>query len=85
MAQCGSALQCAAAMRRVNPWLIARNQRVDEALNAAADDGDMAPFSRLLALLQQPYLPPVDAAALRAYTHPAAAELSTSFQTFCGT
>ncbi len=80
----GAALR-AAAMRRVNPWVIARNQRVDEALNAASDDGDMTPFNWLLALLRQPYTPPANAADLQAYTHPAAAELSTSFQTFCGT
>jgi len=85
LAQAGSAMACAAAMRRVNPWIIARNQRVEEALSAASQDGDLAPFNRLLALLQQPFSQPVDAALLQAYTQPAPAAQSACFQTFCGT
>jgi uncharacterized protein YdiU (UPF0061 family) len=85
LAQAGSPQACAAAMRRVNPWVIARNQRVEEALTAASQDGDLAPFNRLLALLQQPFTPPPDAAQLQAYTQPAPATQSACFQTFCGT
>ena len=42
-------------MRRVNPLYIPRNQRVEEALSAASDHGDMAPFHALLAVLQHPF------------------------------
>ena len=50
-----SAADRAANMRRVNPAFIPRNHRVEAALNAASDNGDMAPFHRLLAILQRPY------------------------------
>ena len=42
-------------MRRVNPYVIARNHRVEEALAAASDEGDLAPFERLLDALRRPY------------------------------
>ena len=44
----------AAAMRAVNPRIIPRNHRVEEALAAASDDGDLAPFERLLDALGAP-------------------------------
>jgi len=71
----------AARMRRVNPWTIPRNHRVEEAL-AAATDGDLAPFRRLLAALRRPY---DDAPELAPYAEPAPAALTASYQTFCGT
>ena len=43
-----------AAMRAVNPWVIPRNHRVEEAL-AAAQRGDMAPFDALSAVLARPF------------------------------
>jgi uncharacterized protein YdiU (UPF0061 family) len=46
-----------AAMLRVNPAYIPRNHRVETALAAAAERGDMAPFDTLLRLLQQPFDP----------------------------
>ena len=45
----------ARAMRSVNPLVIPRNHRVEEALAAASDEGDLAPFERLLDALRQPY------------------------------
>ncbi|MGZ5276701.1 MAG: protein adenylyltransferase SelO, partial [Caldimonas sp.] len=41
----------AGRMRRVNPWVIPRNHRVEEALAAASDEGDLGPFEGLLAAL----------------------------------
>jgi serine/tyrosine/threonine adenylyltransferase len=72
----------AAAMRRVNPLVIPRNHRVEEALEAASDDGDLAPFGRLLDALRRPY---EEAAEHLAYAEPAPAEVTASYRTFCGT
>jgi uncharacterized protein YdiU (UPF0061 family) len=69
-------------MRRVNPWLIPRNHRVEEALAAASDDGDLGPFDRLLEALRQPYDERADRAG---YAEPAPAEVTACYQTFCGT
>jgi len=72
----------AQAMRRVNPIVIPRNHRVEEALAAASDHGDLAPFERLLDALTKPY----DEAPERAlYAEPAPAELTARYRTFCGT
>ena len=70
------------AMRRVNPFVIARNHRVEEALAAASDDDDLAPFERLLAALREPF---VEDDAQAPYAQPAAREVTDSYQTFCGT
>ena len=69
-------------MRRVSPWLIPRNHRVEEALAAASDDGDIGPFDRLLTALRSPYLE-TDAGCI--YAEPAPAEVTERYQTFCGT
>jgi len=69
-------------MRRVNPWLIPRNHRVEEALAAASDDEDPGPFDRLLEALRRPY---DETAAHARYAEPAAAEITASYRTFCGT
>ena len=45
----------AANMRRVNPAFIPRNHRVEAALTAASEHGDIAPFHQLLAILQRPF------------------------------
>ncbi len=72
----------AGAMRRVNPWLIPRNHRVEEALNAASDEGNLAPFEQLLNALQQPF---DEDPALARYAEPASGEFMAEFRTFCGT
>ncbi|MCX7423853.1 MAG: YdiU family protein [Planctomycetia bacterium] len=72
--------QAHAAMRSVNPVVIPRNHRVEEALAAAEDHDDLSVLHRLLATLAMPYeigtdtpmyqeLPPDDC----------------SYRTFCGT
>ena len=72
----------AGRMRRVNPWVIPRNHRVEEALAAASDDGDLGPFEGLLDALRQPY---EEAPAHATYAEPAPVALTASYRTFCGT
>jgi serine/tyrosine/threonine adenylyltransferase len=69
-------------MRRVNPWIIPRNHRVEEALAAASDDEDLRPFDRLLEALRRPY---DDTAGNARYAEPAPAEVTACYRTFCGT
>ncbi len=69
-------------MRRVNPWLIPRNHRVEEALDAASDEGDLALFGQLLNALQRPF---AEDPALARYAEPAPGEFMAEFRTFCGT
>ena len=72
----------AAQMHRVNPWVVPRNHRVEEALNAASADADMAPFERLLAALLHPF---EERPEFARYAEPAASEVTAAYQTFCGT
>jgi uncharacterized protein YdiU (UPF0061 family) len=72
----------AGAMRGVNPLVIARNHRVEEALAAASDDGDLGPFERLLDALRRPYDETVE---LAPYAEPAPAAVTARYRTFCGT
>jgi len=72
----------AARMRSVNPWVIPRNHRVEEALAAASDDDDLGPFERLLAALRRPYDEIADHAP---YAEPAPVEVTACYRTFCGT
>jgi uncharacterized protein YdiU (UPF0061 family) len=69
-------------MQGINPWLIPRNHRVEEALAAASEDGDLQPFRQLLAALRRPF---DEDTGLAHYAEPAPAELTASYQTFCGT
>ena len=69
-------------MRSVNPFVIARNHRVEEALAAASDADDLAPFERLLEAVRQPY----DESAEQApFAEPAPAAVTACYRTFCGT
>jgi uncharacterized protein YdiU (UPF0061 family) len=72
----------AAAMRGVNPYVIPRNHRVEEALAAASDSGDLAPFERLLAALRRPY---DEDESLAPWAEPAPPAVTACYQTFCGT
>ncbi len=71
-----------ATMKCANPWLIARNHQVENALDAAVDRNDLTPFDALLAALRMPF---EERNADRHYTEPAAPEITASYQTFCGT
>jgi serine/tyrosine/threonine adenylyltransferase len=75
-------IERAKAMRSVNPFVIARNHRVEEALAAASDQEDLAPFDRLLQALRQPY---VEAPEQAPYAEPAPAAATACYRTFCGT
>ncbi len=70
------------AMRSVNPYVIARNHRVEEALAAASDHGDLAPFERLLDALGRPY---DESGDLAHFARPAPAAVTARYRTFCGT
>lgn len=77
-----AAKERAERMRRVNPWIIPRNHRVEEALAAASDKGDLVPFEALLNALQKPF---EENPALARYAEPASGEFMAGFRTFCGT
>jgi uncharacterized protein YdiU (UPF0061 family) len=70
------------AMRSANPRIIPRNHRVEEALAAASDQDDLAPFQRLLDAVRRPY---DDANELAPYAEPAPVAMTASYRTFCGT
>ena len=72
----------ATRMRRVNPWIIPRNHRVEEALAAASDNEDLGPFDRLLEALRHPY---DETAGNARYAEPAPADVTACYRTFCGT
>ncbi len=72
----------AAAMRGINPYVIARNHRVEEALAAATNDGNLVPFERLHDALSRPF---DEDDSLAEYAEPAAANVTAGYRTFCGT
>jgi uncharacterized protein YdiU (UPF0061 family) len=72
--------QAVALMRRVNPVVIPRNHRVEEALTAA-EAGDMEPFRRLLDAVRAPF---VETAANEPYRAGPPAGCGR-YRTFCGT
>jgi len=76
-----SPLDRAQAMRRVNPAFIPRNHRVEEALSAAVERSDYAPFERLLKILANPY---DDQPEFAAFAEPPPSGQGT-YRTFCGT
>jgi len=65
-----------------NPIIIPRNHRVEEALIAASDHADLAPFEAMLQALRRPY---EDNPGLTRYAEPAPPEVTEKYQTFCGT
>jgi uncharacterized protein YdiU (UPF0061 family) len=77
----GDAAARLAAMRAANPAFIPRNHLVEEAIRAAEDAGDLAPFHALLDRVTRPHA--YDPADQR-YALPPRPEQVVS-QTFCGT
>jgi len=71
----------AQSMDRVNPIYIPRNHKVEEALDAAIDQEDLTPFTKLLAVVSQPF---DEVAGNEAYAVPAPAT-DMPYRTFCGT
>ncbi len=68
------------AMDRVNPLYIPRNHLVEDALDAATFE-DLAPLTRLLEVLRDPY---TERPGQEHYTEPAPSD-SAPYRTFCGT
>lgn len=68
-------------MNQHNPAVIPRNHQVEAALKAAAENGDLAPFTSLLAALKCPYS---DNENQSAYRNPPPVE-DENYRTFCGT
>lgn len=71
----------AARMCSVNPRIIPRNHKVEEALGAAVL-GDLGPYLRLVDAVRRPF---DDDPALAAWSEPAPAAFTCGFRTFCGT
>ena len=69
-----------AVLRAVNPAVIPRNHRVEEALSAAEDHDDLSVLHRLLAVLASPYEARAD---LAQYQDPPPDD--SNYRTFCGT
>ncbi len=72
----------AEAMRRASPRIIPRHHRVEAALDAASETGDLVPFRRLLDALRRPF---DDDPSLDEFAQPAPRELTAAYRTFCGT
>ncbi len=70
-----------AMMLTANPAYIPRNQKVEEVLAAATDDGDTAPLHALLSVLDEPYRIRPE---LESYRQPMAAAQGP-YRTYCGT
>jgi uncharacterized protein YdiU (UPF0061 family) len=68
-------------MRRSNPAYIPRNARVEEALEAAAKDGDLEPFGKLLDVVRNPFAHDRD---LPRYSEPPTPD-TPRYRTYCGT
>jgi len=77
-----ASLQRAERMLGINPIIIPRNHRVEEALTTASRDRDMGPFVQLLAAIQQPFVEMPEHAR---YAEPAPASVTACYRTFCGT
>jgi uncharacterized protein YdiU (UPF0061 family) len=61
---------------------IPRNERVEEALEAAQERGDLGPFERLLEAVTKPF---EAREGFEVYARPAPREVTARYQTFCGT
>lgn len=68
-------------MRSSNPAVIPRNHRVEEALEAAVEQGDYSVLKQLLAVLSQPYAYTPEQDEYAALPEPS----SRPYRTFCGT
>lgn len=64
-----------------NPLVIPRNHKVEEALQAASDSGNLNLFENLLEAISHPTTPPLDAS----YAEPATLDYTQGYRTFCGT
>ncbi len=81
MQEPGDPAQRAAAMDLVNPRIIPRNHKVEEALSAAVA-GDLSPFEALLAAITDPFS---DTSGPDAFALPPPSGFADTYRTFCGT
>lgn len=72
----------AAELRAANPIYIPRNHLVEEALAAAVDANDLAPFEKILHAVQNPF---DEDPGFARYAAPASNEFTANYRTFCGT
>ncbi len=79
--EAGGILGAAAHMRTVNPAYVPRNHRVEEIIQAAVEQADLAPFRALRNVLAHPYDDQPDQSAYRAPPQPEERVRNT----FCGT
>jgi uncharacterized protein YdiU (UPF0061 family) len=77
----GAPAERAAAMRLENPAYIARNHRVEQAIEAAVERADFTVFGDLLAVLEHPF---EESVGRQAYAQPPL-PAERVLQTFCGT
>ena len=70
-----------AVMRAANPAFIPRNHLVEEAISAAVNNGNLAPFESLLTVLSKPF---EDQPSYDRYANPPRPDQVVQ-QTFCGT
>lgn len=68
-------------MRHSNPAVISRNHRVEEALEAAVNQGDYSVLERLLNVLSQPYAHSPEQEEYTTLPEPS----DRPYRTFCGT
>lgn len=68
-------------MKKANPSVIPRNQKVEEALEAAVHEGDLSVFQQLLKVLQDPYAYSGEEEAYAELPKPS----DQPYRTFCGT
>ena len=66
-------------MKKFNPVVIPRNNKVEETLRAA-EENNIDPFNKLLKILKDPY---VNQKEIREYQIPS--NTNKNYQTFCGT
>ncbi|ANM30992.1 hypothetical protein ABI59_17555 [Acidobacteria bacterium Mor1] len=76
------AAEVAESLRAVNPVYVPRNHLVEEALHAASNADDLAPFERLLKVLERPF---EEQPGCDHYAKPAPREFTATYETFCGT
>jgi uncharacterized protein YdiU (UPF0061 family) len=73
--------QCALNMDAVNPMYIPRNYKIEEALDAAVNRNDLAPFRAMLDVVSDPYSTRAEYAAFAESPLPT----TVPYVTFCGT
>mgnify|MGYP007000192210 len=72
---------CANSMDQVNPIYIPRKHKVEEALAAAVNQGNISEFEDLLSVVSKPFY---EVSGREGYAEPGG-QTTVPYQTFCGT